>query len=104
MGRGVLISGKWRAGRPQRFQGSGCDLEHETGGGQGGGVGCVCDLVSRHPPPGSEDAWEAGVETCSMKGKSGNDPEDLRDSCSPELLCEAAKDKLGPGNNQQRAS
>lgn len=95
MGRGVLISSKWLGGCPQRFQGSGCALEHEMGG-----VGCVYDLVSRNPPPGSEDAWEAGVETCSMKGKSGNDPEDLRDSCSSELLCEAAKDKLGPGNNQ----
>ena len=38
-----------------------------------------------------------------MKVKSGNDPEDLRGSCSSELLCEAAKDKLGPENNQQRA-
>ena len=55
MGRGVLISGKWVAGCPQGFQGSGCALEHEIGKGGGGG-GYVCDLASRHPPPGSEDA------------------------------------------------
>lgn len=41
MGRGVLISGKWLGGCPQGFQGSGCALEHETGGGQGVGQ-AVC--------------------------------------------------------------
>lgn len=56
--------------------------------------------VSRHPPL-IRGCLGGRSETCSMKGKSGNDPEDLRGSCSSELLCEAAKDKLGPGNNQQ---
>lgn len=56
-GRGIFISGKWVGGCPQGFQQSGHALGYE--------IGDVRDLVSRHPPPGS-NGW---ARRRTVKGK-----------------------------------